>query len=123
LPVLILESGLGYIGHFRKTVIIFTKYNHEIYFRSNYLDLLHVKGLISWWISSRIILSSVCVYMCVRVRAAHICKYRTAWSLNICNNAQALHVQGREHTTWVVAQRSVVSNAQKVLGCHKVPQQ
>ena len=71
LPVLILESGLGYIGHFRKTVIIFTKYNHEIYFRSNYLDLLHVKGLSSWWISSRIILSSVCVCICVCVCALH----------------------------------------------------
>ena len=40
--------------------ILFTKYNHEIYFRSNCLGWLHIKGLSSWWISSKNpILSSV----------------------------------------------------------------
>ena len=74
LPVLesgFLESGLGYVGYFRKTFILFTKYNHEIYFRSNCLGWLHVKGLSSWWISSKIqfCLECVCVCVCVCLRA------------------------------------------------------
>ena len=54
-------GSLGYVGYFRKTFIIFTKYNHEIYFRSNCLGWLHVKGLSSWWISSKIQFCLVCV--------------------------------------------------------------
>ena len=56
-----LEFGLVYVGYFWKTFIIFTKYNHEIYFRSNCLGWLHVKGLSSWWISSKIQFCLVCV--------------------------------------------------------------
>ena len=44
---------------FGKTFIVLAKYNHEIYFRSNCLGWLHVTGLSSWWISSKIHLSSV----------------------------------------------------------------
>ena len=32
-----LEFGLGYVGYFRKTFIVFAKYNHEIHFL---MDLL-----------------------------------------------------------------------------------
>jgi len=49
-----------YVENFRKTFIIFAEYNHEIYFRSNCLALLHVKGLSSWWISSKIQFCLVC---------------------------------------------------------------
>ena len=55
-----LESGLGYVGFFRKTIIIFMKYNHEIYFRPNCLGWLHVTGLSSWWIYSKIQSCLVC---------------------------------------------------------------
>ena len=49
-----LYSGLVYVGYFRKIFIVLAKYNHEIYFRSNCLGLLHVTGLSSWWIRSKI---------------------------------------------------------------------
>ena len=49
-----LESGFIYVRYFRETYTLFAKYSHEIYFKSNYLGLLHVTGLSSWWISSKI---------------------------------------------------------------------
>ena len=58
-----LEFGLGYVGYFRKTFIVFAKYNHEIYFRFNCLGLLHVTGFSSWWISSKIQFCLVCAQM------------------------------------------------------------
>ena len=43
----ILDDDLFAVFGVWKTFIIFTKYNHEIYFRSNCLGWLHVKGLSS----------------------------------------------------------------------------
>ena len=77
----ILESGLDYIGHFRRTVIIFTKYNHEIYFRSNCLGLLHVTGLSSWWISSKIQFCLVCVCASDCVQCTKVCEW---WRVCVC---------------------------------------
>ena len=82
-----LESGLGYVGFFRKTIIIFMKYNHEIYFRSNCLGWLHVTGLSSWWISSKIQSCPVCV--CVLCKCcAHVVNMlciSCAYAVNIVN--------------------------------------
>ena len=81
----ILESGLDYIGHFRRTVIIFTKYNHEIYFRSNCLGLLHVTGLSSWWISSKVQFCLVCVCVCASDCVWDVCVcVSDVWVMCVC---------------------------------------
>ena len=54
--------------HFRKTFIVLAKYNHEIYFRSNSLGWLHVRGLSSWWISSKI---QFCLVCAVQIYQSH----------------------------------------------------
>ena len=61
---------------FPKTFAVFAKYNHEIYFRSNCLGLLHVTGLSSWWISSKIqfCLVCVCMYVCMHA-CVYVCMY------------------------------------------------
>ena len=60
-----LEFGFIYVRYFRKTYTLFAKYNHEIYSESNYLGLLHVTGLSSWWVSSKIQFCLVCGWVCV----------------------------------------------------------
>ena len=49
-----LDSGFIYVRQFPKTFTVFAKCHHEMYFRSSCLGLLHVTGLSSWWISSKI---------------------------------------------------------------------
>ena len=63
--VVFLGSGFIYVRYFRKTYTLFAKYNREIYFRSNYVRLLHVTGISSWWVSSKIQFCVVCGCVCV----------------------------------------------------------
>ena len=93
-----LESGFIYVRYFRKTYTLFAKYNHEIYSKSNYLGLLHVTGLSSWWVSSKIIkdpiLSSVCVCVFFCLCSVRKCLENTQvsswWSLR-CGFVAGVH--------------------------------